>query len=390
MFAITRRIMPALFALLAWIGTTRADVTMEISGAPSVMYDPLRDGCAPIDVPDLNPRAFRDASGAIVMFALHYENRPLRGPDLAHLKLDCHVALGSPLDGDPAHYADRNYLTATWTKDGKTVAAMVHHEYHGDDFHRCSAGSMGCWYNSILSYRSTDGGLDFNKTAPLVVASAPFRQEIEQGRHRGFFNPSNIVSDGRFQYALISTTGWTGQPYGNCLFRSADPDRAGSWRAFDGKSFSVRYDDPYRGKPTSPKPCAAIGPFTFAVGSIVRHRESGTWIALMQASAGAAMTNDGGTFPFDGFYYATSRDLIHWGEARLLLAGKTLYGDLCKAGSSIIGYPSVIDGDAKSRNFDDAGDHPDLVFTTMRIENCQTGQRLIVRERLTIKTSAKS
>ena len=375
------------FAVLAFAaGPAWADddIRIEITGKPSIIFNTRVDGCTPIDVPDINPRAFRDASGQIVMFALHYVNRPLRGPDFAHLKIDCHVALDSPFDPDPAHYADRNFVAATWTRDGRNVSALIHHEYHADDFKRCRVSdSLGCWYNSILAYRSRNGGLDFTRSEPALVAAAPFRQDVEQGRHRGFFNPSNIVADGGHFYALVSTTGWDGQPYGNCLFRTDDPSRPGSWRAFDGKSFSVRYDDPYKVKYPRAKPCLTIEPFAYAVGAIVHHRTSQNWIALFQASAG-------GAFPLDGFYYASSRDLIHWGAPKILLAGKTLYGDLCKAGPSIINYPSMIDPTSASRNFDEIGDHPDLLFATMDVADCQTGQRLLVREGLTIHVGARS
>ncbi len=370
------------FSLLATQAQALAlalDVSVEITGVPSIVFDSARDGCSSVDVPDINPRAFRDASGRIVMFALHHVAHPLRGPDIAHLTIDCRSALDSRDDPDPAHYNGRNFIAATWTGDGRTVSALVHEEYHADQFHRCRVtGDIGCWYNTILSYRSKNGGGSFAKTAPSIVAVAPFRQELGQGRHRGFFNPSNIVHDAGHYYALISTTGWSGQPFGNCLFRTDDPATAGSWRAFDGRAFSIRYDDPYKAATPRPKPCDVIGPFTFAVGSLVRHRASKTWIAITQASAG-------GVFPIDGFYYAVSRDLLHWGSPRLLVPGKTLYGDLCKAGASVIAYPALIDAHSTSRNFDDVGDHPDLLFTSAEVERCQTGQRLLVRQGVTIK-----
>ena len=373
---------------LAWTALlfaieARADVSVTLSGRSEIVFDTTRDGCTPDDMPDVNPRAYRDATGAIVMFALHASNHPLRGPDFDHLKIDCHQALGSPGDPDPAHYADLNFVTATWTSDGRTVAALVHHEYHADQFHRCRAsGDLACWYNTIVAYMSTDGGLDFTRTTPLVVAAAPFRQDVEQGRHRGFFNPSNIVTDRKAFYALISTTGWTGQPFGSCLFRTSDPAKGGSWRAFDGHDFSIRYEDPYKVSNPRPKACATIDPFVSPVGSIVRHQTSGLWIATTQAHAGAA-------FPVDGLYYATSRDLLHWGAPRLLLPGKTLYNDLCGAGPSIINYPAMLDPKSASRNFDEVGDHPDLLFTTMTIANCATGRRLLVRQGLTIKETPR-
>ena len=360
------------------------DLTVEITGRPSIVFNSATDGCDPNDVPDLNARAYRDASGAIVMYALHDVNRPLRGPDFAHLKIDCHVALGSPGNADPAQYADRNFIAATWTRDGRDVGALVHHEYHADQFGRCSvSGDLGCWYNTILAYRSTDGGRDFTRSSAPVVAAAPFRQDVEQGRHRGFFNPSNIFADGSSIYTLISTTGWTGQPYGNCIFRSDDPLTAGSWRAFDGKNFSIRYQDPYKVDVAHAKPCMTITPSPFPIGSIVRHRASRSWIVLFQASSG-------GAFALDGFYYATSHDMLHWSAPHILLAGKTLYGDLCKAGPAIINYPAMIDPVSSSRNFDEVGDHPDIFFTRMDVADCQTGTRLLVREGLTIRQGARS
>ena len=358
--------------------TSVAAVSVAVTGPPSVIFDTARDRCSPDDMPDINPRAYRDASGAMVMFALHDTNRALRGPDVGHLKLDCRVTLASPEDGDPARYDDRNFVTATWTEDGRNVGALVHEEYHADHHGRCRlADELGCWFNTILAYRSGDGGATFARARPFVVAAAPFRQDVGQGRHRGFFNPSNIVADRHARYALIATTGWDGQSYGSCLFRTEDPGEPGAWRAWDGAGFTIRYDDPYAVRAPAAKPCETIAPFGYAVGSIVRHRATGTWLAVFQAK-------QGGAFPLDGFYVATSRDLLHWDAPKLLLAGRTLYDDLCKVGSTIIGYPTMLDPASTARNFDEVGDHPDLLFTTMAVAGCQTGRRLLLRRGLTI------
>ena len=372
-------------AVAAAPASAAPDLAIEVVGTPSVVFDSTQDACAPGDMPDLNPRAFRDASGRVVMFALHDQNRPLTGPDIDHLKVDCRVALGSPHAGDPARYEDRNFVTATWTGDGRQVSALVHHEYHADEFGRCRAsGDLACWYNTIVGYRSDDGGHSFARATPFVVAAAPFGQDVEQGRQRGFFNPSNIVSDGRYAYAMISTTGWNGQSDGVCLFRNADPAKSDSWRAFDGSRFSVRYDDPYQGKVAHRQACQTVGPSVFPIGSLSFHRASRTWIALFQAKAG------GGATPFDGFYYATSRDLLHWGAPHVLLVAATLYDDLCRAGPSIVGYPALLDPASASRNFDEVGDDPELFFTTMHVANCQTTDRVLLRERLAIKWKAPS
>jgi hypothetical protein len=360
--------------------TQAAEATLTLTGKPEIVYNSSTDACEPIDVPDINPRAYRDASGNVVLFALHFVNRVLRGPDLAHVKIDCHVVLDSPLDPEPSHYADRNYIAATWTEDGRNVSALVHHEYHADQHGRCRVTeSLGCWYNTILAFRSQDAGLNFMKVQPPVVAAAPFRQEVEQGRHRGFFAPSNIVSDGTYEYFFAATTGWSGQDFGPCLFRSATPWDSGSWRVFDGKSFSIRYKDPYEEKQVSIQSCRPIQPFVFPVGAVVRERKSGLWIAVLQAARNES------TFPVDGFYYVSATDLLHWSSPKLLLAGKTLYSDLCKAGASIIAYPSLLDETSQRRNFDDVGDVAYLYFTLITVEKCQTRERLLVREKISIE-----
>ncbi len=193
---------------------------VTVQGRPELVYDPKRDACAPNDIPDVNARAFRADDGSVSLIALHFINRALRGPDLDHLKIECGVVLGSKQSANPAEYDGRQFITALWSDDGIHVAALVHNEYHADQFRgRCtSSGDLACWYNTILSFRSGDSGHSFAPSRPLVVAGAPFRQEVEQGRHRGFFNPSNIVAHGAYKYSLISTTGWSGQAYGRLPF----------------------------------------------------------------------------------------------------------------------------------------------------------------------------
>ncbi|MGI3899826.1 MAG: hypothetical protein ACRYGP_17845 [Janthinobacterium lividum] len=371
----------------------RLRVTLS-PGAPETVFAAPVDGCEPNDVPDAPVRAFRDASGGVTLFGLHYDNRALKGPDFAHLRIDCHIVYPSRGDADPAHYDDRSWVGATWTVDGRVVSALIHHEYQANEHPgRCRFPAyMDCWFNSVLEVQSSDSGVDFARPA-RVVASAPFRQDVDQGRHRGFFNPSNIVSDGRFTYFMASTTGWSGsasvsglapeagqdQEAGVCLFRSATPADPRSWRAWDGHGFTVAYADPYAGKP-HPAPCAVIAPFPAPVGSIVRVEPGGIWLAAFQAKA------DAGIFPVPGFYTATSRDLLHWSAPRLLLGGPTLYDDACHAGGPLLAYPVLLDQASPSRNFDRSGATPDLYYDLLQTEGCDiTGRRSLLRRQVTIQ-----
>ena len=356
-------------------------LSVTLSSPPDVVFAAPREGCDPDDVPDAPVRAYRDAAGGIVMFGLHYDNRAMKGPSFGNLKIDCHIVYPSHGDPDPARYDDRSWIAATWTADGRAVSALVHHEYQANAHPgRCRFPDyMQCWFNTVLEVSSTDGGDDFERPAG-VVASAPFRQDQGQGRHRGFFNPSNIVSGGRYSYFMASTTGWTDgdQAGGVCLFRSDRPQDPGSWRAWDGQAYRIRYADPYRASPR-PAPCAVISPFPAPVGSIVRVEPSGLWLAAFQAKA------DAGAFPVSGFYTATSRDLLHWSDPRLLMPGPTLYDDACTAGGPLISYPVLLDPSSASRNFDHSGTKPDLYYDVLVTEGCTiTGRRSLVRRGVTI------
>jgi hypothetical protein len=364
---------------------------LALQGKPELVYDPKRDACAPNDIPDVNARAFRAADGSVTLTALHFINRALRGPDLDHLRIDCNVVLNSQQSPDPAAYDGRRFITSLWTNDGVKIAALIHNEYHADHFAgRCAfKDDLPCWYNTILSFRSDDSGGSFMTSTPLVVAAAPFKQEIEQGRHRGFFNPSNIVAHGPFRYAFISTTGWNGQPYGACLFRNADPLNSAGWRAYDGKDFSVRFDDPYSGKESTPRACAPIAPFGFPVGAIVRHRASGTFIAIWDAPKNQSDR------PVDGFYVSTTRNLLDWSAPLLLLAGRTMMGGACAPhGSgrddSVIAYPSLLDSNAEGRNFDNVGDEAWLYYAAIKVEGCTPGEnRVLLRQKISIDVITK-
>ncbi|HMN71259.1 MAG TPA: hypothetical protein PKA55_05260 [Rhodoblastus sp.] len=363
---------------------------LTIEGRAEKVFDTATDKCAPVDMPDVNPRAYRAADGSIVMFALHFEARPLRGPDFAHLKIDCHVALHSGENADPATYDGRRYVTSTWTADGRRVAALIHDEYHADRYPgRCLFDSdLQCWWNTVLSFRSDDGGANFAPSKPLVVAAAPFRQDIGQGRHRGFFNPSNMVGKDGYVYVFVSTTGWEGQHYGACLIRNRDPMDSAGWRGFDGQKFSVRWRDPYAGKAAYDQAvCKPLEPFGFPVGAVVRHRASGTWIALWEAPRVE------GKYPTAGFYYATSRDLATWSLPALLAATRTMHQG-CDAGGgdrdgAILSYPSLLDEKAQGRNFDDVGDEAWIFYTRIRTNGCAaSGERMLMRQRVVVNGPA--
>jgi hypothetical protein len=355
-------------------------------GPEVVIFDPRRDACDGHDVPDTPLRAWRGADGAIHAFALHYENRRMSGASILALRPECAIVYRGSGNPDPAAHDDRAWIAATFTEDGKTIQALVHHEYQANTHPgRCRfAEYIKCWWNSVLAIRSEDGGRSFRRGNPLPVAATPFPQEEGQGRHRGFFNPSNIIEIDGALHAMIGTTGWEAAPgrpaqaSGVCLFRADDRGRS-DWRAWDGQRFSARFPGPSR-KGVPQQPCAALAPFPAPVGSVVRHRPSGRWLAIYQAKVGMP-DGRGGSYSASGFYLAASPDLRAWSEPTLVLATKTLYDDPC-GGAVLRSYPVLIDEAAQSRNFADTGEEALLVFSELPTSGCAYSdvRRLIARK----------
>jgi len=361
-------------------------------GVPFTVFDPGTDACDGHDVADVPLRAWRGEDGQIHAFALHFENRRLSGKGLMTLKIECPVVFRGTGSSDPARYDDRIWIAATWTKNGRDIAALGHHEFQANEHPgRCSFKEyMKCWWNSVLALQSGDGGVTFRRAANPVAVATPFRSETGQGRHRGFFNPSNILErSGKF-YMFASTTGWEAGPgreaqnAGVCLFRADDP-ASGRWLAFDGKAFSAAFPDPYAKQNPPGKPCKIIAPFPAPVGSITRHRSSGMILAVYQAAGGTA-DGFGRTYPVSGFYLSTSKDMLNWSEPVLLVETRSLYDNPCGA-DVLRSYPVLIDEAAEGRNFDNVGDVALLFYSEMRISGCNhTGDRKLIARKVRIST----
>lgn len=372
-----------------------AALTLDLAGRPEPVFDTAQRSCPGFAMPDVNPRAFRDASGQTILFALEQENRPFAGASLSQVKPTCGSALPSGENADPAAFDGRRYLTSTWTTDGRVVSGLVHNEYHAEAHPgRCaSKDGLACWYNTVLAARSVDGGRSFAPASPLVVAAPPFRQDHDQTRHRGFFNPSNMFGGPGGVYVFASTTGWDGQSAGACLLRNPDPRDPAGWRGWDGRAFAARWANPYSSPKPQTTPCVPVKPFGFPVGSVVRHRASGLYLALWEQPRIEGATPFG-VFPVAGFYVATSRDLVEWSEPTIVLPAAVIH-QACglreeNKNGTTLAYPAFLDEDAQGRNYDDVGDGAWLYYTQIKMDGCDaSARRVLMRRPVTIKRDAR-
>jgi hypothetical protein len=346
------------------------------------VYSWASQRCEQWHIPDAPLRAFRDESGEVVAFASHYRNRAMIGSGLDRIKTSCAVSFEAKNSADPSQFSDKSWIAATWTRNGRDVFALMHDEYHADKHAGACLfkDAMSCWYNVVSAARSSDGGRSFGSATPPTLVAAPgFRQDVGQGRHRGFFNPSNIIERDGAWYTLISTTGGEAQKRGVCLFRSTDIDDPASWRAFDGAGFTLRAVDPYREDVAQAKPCQPLKVLPTTVGSVTRHEASGQYLAIFHLGPDPSQGITGGRVA-----YSWSSDLTNWSPLKTLVVQPTMWSKNC-GDLNRYAYGAIADPDSKSRNFETTGDEAFLFMTKIRVKDCKIGpDRDLVRIKVRI------
>jgi hypothetical protein len=371
-------------ALAAGPGRAASQPRLTVVGTPQVVFDWSSEACSPSEEADLPARALREAGGQVELFLSHYVNYRLVGPSLQQLHPDCRPVMSSPENGHPGAFADREWIGSLFSRDGRTVWALVHDEYQGNRHpRRCPSGSYyRCWYSSITLARSRDGGRTFHPVpGRKLVAPPPFRYRPDVGP-LGVFGPSNIVRgpDGAL-YSLLGVRDLTGRR-GVCPVRTRTIGATAGWRAWDGHGFSLRFGDPYRGLQRPRLPCRLVAP-----GRIAEMTESLTFNTVLDRYLLIGLAPPG---PLSvgrktwGIYYSTSTDLVHWTSRTLITRAVSKQSFRC-GGPSPIAYPSLIDPHSRSRTFATSGADPYLYYTQFNYQGChQTEDRDLARMRLLI------
>ncbi|MDR6870522.1 hypothetical protein J2Y55_001522 [Bosea sp. BE125] len=347
-----------------------------------VVFDWARQRCEQWDIPDAPLRAYRDDRGEVVAFASHHRSRAMIGRGLDRVASSCAISFQAKRSANPSDFSDFSWIGATWTGNGRDVFALMHDEYHANEHPGACRfkEAMSCWYNVVTAARSRDGGRSFTPDQPPTVVAAPtFRQDVGQGRHRGFFNPSNIVQRDGAWYALIATTGGEGQKPGVCLFKTTNIEDATSWRAYDGADFTLRAVDPYRGDLSQAKPCQPLKELPTTVGSVTRHEASGRWLAIFHLGPDPSKGVVGGRVA-----YSWSSDLLNWTPLQTLVTHPTLWSKDC-SDQQRYAYGAIADPASPSRNFETTGDEAFLFMTKLHVSGCKIGpERDLVRIKVRI------
>jgi hypothetical protein len=345
---------------------------LALVGPEETVFDWSRQGCTSNDFPDAPARAFRGADGQVHLIASHYVTRAEVGSNLDSVEHRCDRVFVSKFDGDPAQFSDRQWLTSLYTTDGRRVYALVHDEYQGHKHAgQCPSGQYErCWFNAITLAQSLDGGRTFSQAPPPrnLVASVPYGYQPDAGPY-GLFSASNILYRDGYYYAVIAAQGDYGaQPPGTCVIRTQRLDRADAWRAWNGQGFDASFANPYGGRvdDVARHICA---PISFPQIAVMTNSLTFNTYLDKYVLVGPANSLPSGDGSKGGFYYSTSDDLIHW-EKRKLIRAVELNGTYECGDLNPVGYPSLLDPESPSRNFETTGQRPWLYFTRLHYKQC--------------------
>jgi hypothetical protein len=328
-------------------------------------WDPVT--CGKNIIPDAPARAFVRADGKIYLYATTADNWFLLGQSFGELRTSCATSLRS------SDYAEQRlgkvWLEATYTEDGRNIAGLASQDLREtlkDRGCEPSGNAPRCWLNNIIALWSSDMGETFAPLAPerRVIATLGQADHANNQSRFGYFTTSNIVGRGGFYYVFMYAQGEGVQEAGNCLFRTSTPLDPSSWRGWNGEDFTIvpRLEQGRVGacKPVAPKT------LTHEVRSLSYVSKYKIWVAVSTNRLKLASDDK----PIPGFYLSMSTDLLEWGAPSRIMESPTRAR--VDSPERVTNYPSIIDPDSRSRNFDTIdGPNPVLLYTVHHLKNGQ-------------------
>ncbi len=348
----------SVFSQITYPGTTTV-------GTSQIVYDYSVSKCNLIDIPDAPARVFRDASGKVNLMASHYTSWRMRGNSLTSLTKDCNSVMTSHQDTDPSKFNNNEWISSTYTTDGVNIHALIHEEY-------VPCGNwLNCWYNGITYASSADSGKTYTHiTAPgNLVAASPYQSPYPTTHTPfGIFGGSNIIKKNGYYYAMVHLEAHLLQQAGTGIIRTSTLNDPTSWRGWDGSGYNVQFVNPYTQSGYNPVD-KVLAPVSYDnIAKMCASLTFNTYFNKYMVVDYTTGVINGVTIW--GFYYALSDDLINWSSKRLILQTSSSWA----AGGS--NYPSIIDHNDTTRNFEQAGQTCYLYYTKW---NSGTYDRDLVR-----------
>lgn len=322
------------------------------TGTPETVFDYTTDKCNTIDIPDAPARVFRDAAGTLNLIASHYTTWRMTGTTFSALTRDCAQVMDSDQDSDPATFNNNEWIVAPYTLDGINIHALVHNEYVP------CGNANNCWYNSITYVSSSDSGKTYSHTtAPShLVAASPYESPYPSTHAPfGLFGGSNIIFKDGYYYKMVQLESYQLQEWGAGIIRTNDLSDPTSWRGWNGTGFTVQFVNPYTEPGYDPADKVLAPVSRDNIGKMCASLTYNTYFGKYMVVDYTIGEVDG-TLKY-GFYYSLSDDLINWSSKRLIMQTAATWA----AGGS--NYPSIIDHNDTSRNFEMAGQNCYLYYT---------------------------
>ena len=291
--------------------------TVSGNGPEETMYDWSVQRCENNNIPDAPAHAIRDSWGRVQVLVTHWVNYRLIGRSFNDLQLECRRLMQSGESGDPATFNNKEWVTSLYTKDGRTIYALLSNEYQGHLFvGQCNSGNyFSCLYLSMTAAISHDNGDNYVSMPEPLVRATPYQYFKDSGPY-GVNVPSNIVKhhDG-YYYAFYKSEDYLSQLKGACLMRTRNLNSTRSWRSWDGQHFSIPRKNPYNVVPLQRAEPFRCHPVDFA--SLENLTHSLTWNThfdkyLLVGPAGKYDPSRGENVY--GIYYSLSDDLINWSD----------------------------------------------------------------------------
>ena len=343
-------------------------------GAEQTIFDAPAQGCTTtsgFDISDVPARALRRSDGTILLVCGNSRgNFYHEGPDFNSLTRNCTqpAPLNSNFRNQVSLFDYQRWVYAPYRDptlaNPDRIYVLLHQEYHDTVNPPCSTPGIQCGWTYIGFGTSDDGGSDYNQPAApaRLVACLPYPWDWTLGslpnrppRVHGYFLSSNIIKpgDGYYYAFLIAICDPLDvfQTTFTSLMRTSDLSAPQSWRAWDGTGFNHQTRNPYVNgvsyETAIADPgqyfCAELDPHLKNIGGSVTYN---TYLQkwMMIGAHGHAEAG----IPC-GFYYTVSNDLLHWSIPRLFKAAN---GYLCNPAAAQDVYPSIIDHDDTSVNFE--------------------------------------
>jgi hypothetical protein len=349
------KLLPYLFIVISLHAQVEFPGNIEIIGAEEIVFDHSVNAIEDEDIPDAPARAFRDADGKIQLIASHYISYRMIGNDFNSLLKDSSVIMNSHFNTDPSKYNSNEWIRGIYTLDGATIHTIIHNEYlpYG------AANYETDYFNSLTYGVSIDTGRTYTHATPPdhFVATIPY--QYTSGHPMGIFNGSNIIynSDDGYYYRLVHLEEHLLQDWGVGVIRTqtlSDPD---SWRGWNGSAYDVEFVDPYN-ENIGTRADHILAPVSRDnIGKMSDGLVYSTYFDKYVLVGPHVKYDPHEDQDITGFYYSVSDDLINWSSPILIRETTEGWG----VGGEW--YPTLIDHNDTTRNFEEIGQEAYLYFT---------------------------